>query len=276
MSRIHYTSILLLGILSSCHSGKLQNLLDLPISIKENSALEYTYHDRLMWTIQDAGNPNYLYALDSKGALERVLEVENAENIDWEDLTSDKEENVYIGDFGNNRKDREQFAIYKVSKPGEAKKRVSAETISFTLPSNVPSQDFEAFFLYKGKFYIFSKDDKKGVLLSVENTIGSQVARLVTKFNLKGKDNKITAADISADGKTIVLLNHEKLWKITKFTSDNFFEGNIETLPFDHASQKEGIVFVTNDAVLITDELHDNEGGNLYRFNLKQKNQKKK
>lgn len=274
MTKSHYLIFAWLLMLSACQSGNLENLLDLPESLKESSALEYTYHDRLLWTIQDAGNPNYLYAMDAKGELVKTIEIDNAENIDWEDLASDKEENVYIGDFGNNKKKRENFTIYKITKPGKATERASAEKISFTLPNTVPPQDFEAFFLYKEKFYIFSKDKKEVILVSVANKIGDQIASLVTKFKLKGKNNYITAADVSVDGKTVVLLNHDKLWKLTGFKSDNFFEANVEAMPFNHTSQKEGIVFITNNEVLISDELDDHEGGNLYHFDINSKGSK--
>lgn len=271
MNKINVFAIAACILLSSCQTGQLDNLLDLPVSLKENSALEYTNQDRLMWTIQDAGNPNALYALDAKGELAKTIEINNAENIDWEDLASDTEENIYIGDFGNNKKDREHFTIYKVAKPGNAKDSASAEKIAFTLPNTMESQDFEAFFLHENKFYIFSKDNNEAFVISVENSIGNHVAQLVTSFTLDGKNNKITAADISADGKTIVLLNHEKLWKLSKFKGDKFFEGNVEMIPFGHTSQKEGIVFITKDEVLISDELKGNSGGNLYHFDLKDK-----
>jgi hypothetical protein len=87
-------------------------------------------------------------------------------------------------------------------------------------------------------------------------------------FNLDGKDNKITAADISDDGKIIVLLNHDKLWKLSDFKDDDFFSGKIQELPFEHSSQKEGICFKTNSKVIITDERNGTTGGNIYSFNL--------
>ena len=43
----------------------------------------------------------------------------NALNIDWEDLTSDSIGNIYIGDFGDNKKERKTYVIYKVNKPNK-------------------------------------------------------------------------------------------------------------------------------------------------------------
>ncbi len=268
MLKTAYLIFFSLLIFSACQTGKLDNLTDLPDGLKEVSALEYTPTDRMLWIIEDSGNANNLYALDAKAQLTKTIKITNAKNEDWEDLTSDKRGNIYIGDFGNNSKKRDDFTIYKINSPGKVKDTATAEIINFKLPKDLKSLDFESFFLFKNRFYIFSKDDKKGVMISVENKIGDQDAKLVTKFNLDGKDDKITSAAISADGKTVILLNHDKLWKLTNFKSDNFFGGKIEAINFEHKSQKEGIVFITETEVLITDENDGGEGGNLYRFKL--------
>jgi len=259
--------LIFLLILSGCKTGKLNVITDLPKSLKEASAIEKTSHSDLLWTIEDAGNKNNIYGLDLKGNIVKDIDISNSSNIDWEDLTSDKAGNIYIGDFGNNSKNRDDFTIYKVSNLNADE--TTAERIRFVLPKNMNSEDFEAFFLLNNNFYIFSKENKSSVLLKVPNSIGKHTAELITDFKMKGKRTKITSADVSDDGRTIVLLNHDKLWKITNFKSDNFFEGNIEVLDFKHNSQKEGICFLNKNTVYITDEKKKNEGGNVYTFNFK-------
>jgi hypothetical protein len=250
----------------SCDTGNLEALADLPSSLKETSAIEKTSTSDLLWIIEDAGNKNNLYGLDSKLNIEKNIEIENVQNIDWEDLTSDDEGSIYIGDFGNNSKKRKNFAIYKVKHPENANESVNAEVITFKLPKDMKSEDFESFFLYKDYFYIFSKDPKKCELIKVPNQIGDHEARYISEVKLKGKNTKVTSADISEDGKTVVLLNHDKLWKLAGFKGDDFFNGDIEAIDFEHDSQKEGINFINSNTVLITDEKTKNEGGNLYRF----------
>lgn len=254
---------------SSCQTGKLNVIADLPSSLKETSAIETTSQSDILWVIEDAGNKNNLYGLNTKGDIIKDLDIGNVQNIDWEDLTSDTEGNLYIGDFGNNNKKRENFAIYKVAQPEKATKSTRAEVISFTLPKKMKSEDFESFFLYNNTFYLFTKDQKKCELIKVPNKIGDHKAEYISEIKLKGKHNKVTSADISDDGKTVVLLNHDKLWKFTDFTSDDFFNGTIESVKFDHNSQKEGIHIISTDDVLITDEKTKHEGGNIYRFSLK-------
>jgi len=261
------TLLFLLISITSCKTGKLNVITDLPNSLKEASAIETTSHSDLLWTIEDAGNKNNIYGLDLKGNIVKDIDISNSSNIDWEDLTSDNKGNLYIGDFGNNSKNRDDFTIYKISNLDDVETK--AERIRFNLPKEMNSEDFESFFLLNDNFYIFSKENKSSVLLKVPNNIGKHTAELITEFKLKDKKAKITSADVSEDGKTIVLLNHDKLWKITNFKSDNFFEGDIEELDFKHDSQKEGVCFIDNKTVYITDEKNKGEGGNLYTFSVK-------
>ncbi|BAO76018.1 hypothetical protein [Winogradskyella sp. PG-2] len=253
----------------SCLStGQLKIEGDINTSLEEVSAAEITTQSDIIWTIQDAGNDAKLFGLDSKGNVIRDILITNTSNIDWEDLTSDKDGNLYIGDFGNNNEKRKYFRILKVNREDLNKKTLEVETIEFTLPKGQSSKDFEAFFLFKNSFYIISKETKKFIVIKVPNKAGRHGAIIHSDFNLDGRHNKITAADISDDGKIVVLLNHNKLWKLSDFLDDDFFSGKIKKLPFDHDSQKEGVTFKTNSKVLITDERNGTTGGNLYSFNI--------
>lgn len=267
--RRFYSYLLFLPLMTlSCNTGNLKVVANIPIDLTEVSAVETTSSSDLIWVIEDSGNKNHLYGLDSSGFIVKSILIGNSKNMDWEDLTSDSEGNLYIGDFGNNSKKRETFTIYKVNNVASVEGEVNAEIITFKLPDTIKPRDFEAFFLFDDYFYVFSKDNKKAIVVSVPNLTGNHLAKFVTEFNLIGKKNSITSADISPDNKTIVLLNHSKLWRLTDFDGDNFFEGSVNTLSFDHTSQKEGICFKSNNTVVITDEYDDMEGGNVYEFSF--------
>ena len=261
--------ILFLFTTTSCNTGKLDVIADLPSSLKEISAIEKTVTSNTLWVIQDAGNNNTLYGLNINGDIVKDIHLKNIQNIDWEDLTSDIDGNIYIGDFGNNSKKRENFAIYKVTNPEDVSSKANAEVITFKLPKGMKSEDFESFFLRHDTFYIFSKDDKKCKLFKVPNIIENHVAEYISDIKLKGKNTKVTSVDISDDGKVIVLLNHDKLWKLTNYSPGDFFSGSIEAIEFDHDSQKEGINFINSNTLLITDEKNKKNGGNLYSIKLK-------
>lgn len=252
----------------SCNTGKLTVMGSIDSDLEEASAAQLVVNSDLVWTIEDAGNKNNVYGLDLKGDIIRDIDVSNIKNQDWEDLTSDSKGSLYIGDFGNNSKKRKKFFIYKIENLANVDHKTEALTISFTLPKDVKSEDFESFFLWKDHFYIFSKENKKTMLLKVPNQVGEHVATYVTEYELKGKDTRVTSADISPDGKTVVLLNHDRIWTLTAFNTDNFFEGIVTKIDLKHDSQKEGICFKDNTTVYITDEDSGKESNNIYSLKL--------
>ncbi|WP_397363727.1 hypothetical protein [Olleya sp. R77988] len=261
--------ILVLGLLlMSCSTGKLTVVGSIDGDLDEVSAAQLVSNSDLIWTIEDAGNKNNVYGLNLKGNIVKDIDISNAKNIDWEDLTTDNKGSLYIGDFGNNSRKRKTFFIYKVENIANIKNKTEAKTITFTLPENIKSEDFEAFFLWKDYFYIFSKTHKKTMLLKVPNQIGNHVATFITEYKLKGKDTRVTSADISPDGKTVILLNHDKIWKLSNFKIDNFFEGNVKNIPLNHDSQKEGICFKNNTSIYITDEDSGKEDNKIYLLKL--------
>ncbi|MBL6943693.1 MAG: T9SS C-terminal target domain-containing protein, partial [Bacteroidales bacterium] len=86
----------------------------LPPEIQESSGLAY-FNEKL-WTINDSGGLPVIYAFDTiVGQIVQRIIVDNAINIDWESLATD-DDYIYIGDFGNNLGNRDDLAIYIVSK----------------------------------------------------------------------------------------------------------------------------------------------------------------
>ena len=59
---------------------------------------------------------NALYELNvTNGNVSRTVTIQNAANVDWEDICTD-DDYIYIGDFGNNSGNRTNLRIYKVLK----------------------------------------------------------------------------------------------------------------------------------------------------------------
>ena len=80
---------LLILLFLSCNTGKLDVIAEIDNEIDEASALETVEGSNLLWTIEDAGNKNYLFGLDYKGHVKRKIKITNVKNTDWEDLTAD-------------------------------------------------------------------------------------------------------------------------------------------------------------------------------------------
>jgi hypothetical protein len=170
----NYIFILSVFIFLSCQqdSGALTTVYSLPKKLKEVSGITYLSESNLLWTLEDSGNANEIYGLNfENGKIEKTITIENTENIDWEDITKDKDGNLYIGDFGNNDNERTDLSIYKIDKKAlNTENAIPAYKVSFAYPEqkDFPPKktemfyDVEGFFEFKNNFYLFTKNRSKG------------------------------------------------------------------------------------------------------------------
>ncbi|MGK4567953.1 hypothetical protein [Flavobacterium sp. 3HN19-14] len=115
-------------------------IFDFPNNLKEVSSAEISEKSGLIWVCEDSGNQPEIYGLNTKGEIINTVHINGVENNDWEDLTSDNDGNIYIGDFGNNANERQNLAIYKINAADLVKPETQiAEKIEFYYPEQ---QDF--------------------------------------------------------------------------------------------------------------------------------------
>lgn len=263
----------------------LKTLYPLPKKLKEVSGITYFPETNLIYALEDSGNKNEIYAINSGGKLENTIAITNAENVDWEDITKDKEGNIYIGDFGNNDNERNDLCIYKIAKNELSKENtVSEYKISFSYPEQTefpPKKkelfyDVEGFFEYQNYFYLFTKNRSKGFdgtafIYKILNAPGIQKAVRIGEFKTCDHYNHcvLTSATISPDGKKVALLSHDKIVLFEGFQRDLFHQGSQTEIKLNHFSQKEAIVFKDNTTLFIADEKTNKAGGKVYEFELK-------
>ncbi len=277
-------NLILLLLFTNCsvNYGQLSYAGKLPSDLKEVSGVESIPNSTNFWMVNDSGNHPRVYVVNTKGKIQKTVYVEG-KNRDWEDLTTDKEGNLYVGDFGNNANDRKHLRVYKLSANDlKNKKNIDPEVIKFSFPNQKkfpPKKkdrhfDVESFFHHNGYLYLFTKsrtkkDYGRTDLYKIPATAGKHKAQYISTFTTCSDMNCwITSADISPDGKKVVLLSHENIWQFTDFKDDNFLSGKMTKFNLDHRSQKESICFKDNNTVYITDERAHGNGGNLYVFLL--------
>ncbi|QSB28366.1 hypothetical protein [Flavobacterium sp. CLA17] len=263
----------------------LKTLFSLPKKLKEVSGITYFPKTNLIYTLEDSGNANEIYALNADGKLNKTITISNATNVDWEDITKDQAGNIYIGDFGNNDNERKDLCIYKVSKNELNKENaVSEYKVSFSYPEQTefpPKKkelfyDVEGFFEHGNYFYLFTKNRSKGFdgtafIYKILNAPGVQKATKIGTFKTCDTYNHcvLTSAAISPDGKKVVLLSHDKIVLFQGYKGDSFHKGSQTEIKLNHFSQKEAIVFKDNKTLLIADEKTNKIGGKVYEFKLK-------
>jgi len=277
------SSLVVLLFISCANHGQLTYITELPKGKKENSGLT-SYEKNTVWGIEDSGNGDYIYKIDFEGKILKEFKVKNAKNRDWEDLAKDSKGNLYIGDFGNNGNRRKDLIIYKLPNPEtEPGDKIDAEKIEFHYPEqkDFPPKkkkrtfDAEAFFHYDDQLYIFTKnrtDPFTGEtwIYKVPDKKGEYNAKLMGKLKICSdwKTCQVTAADISKDKKTIVLLGYGKLWILTNFSEDDFINADIREIDLGVRTQLESVCFIDKNTLLLSDEETGPEGRNLYSYKL--------
>jgi hypothetical protein len=133
-------------------------------------------HPGVIWAIRDGGSSEpgrpraalYAYRLagDRVGELPggrklRAIPVPGTTNVDWEDVASDDQGNLWIADIGDNACRRGSITLYKVREPDPAASRAQLlGTYRFRYPdpdSGCRGWDAESLFLVGGVPYVITK-----------------------------------------------------------------------------------------------------------------------
>lgn len=280
------TYFVLFYLLLGCTTkhGKLKLITKLPKKLKENSGI-VSYSKETAWFIEDNGNSDNIYKTDFKGNIIQHLDIKNTKNIDWEDLTKDKDGNLYIGDFGNNSNTRKDLVILKLPNPEiEKGNKIKTEAIHFNFPEqkefppnkNGLFYDAEAFFHFDEHLYIFTKNRAtpftgETYIYKVQDEKGTYRAKFLAKIKLcTDKETcRVTSADISPDGEKIVLLSYGKIWILKDFIGGDTSKLDIQEIDLGVRTQLESVCFTSNNTLLLSDEKRDDTGGNLYSYEIK-------
>ena len=236
----------------------------LPDAANESSGLVKSNNPNSFWTHNDSGGKPELYEIDSTGKLLSVKKVGNAQNIDWEDLTSDENGTIYIGDFGNNGNTRRTLDIYKIAVNNSETEKITfsyADQKEFPPSAEKLNYDCEAFFYSKNNLYLFSKNRSATNhyvrLYEMPSKTGNYAISPIDSIQIK---TQVTSADISPDGKTFALLTYGKilLFGIESNTID--FRHPLGCFKFAK-KQTEALIFLNNTDMLVT-----NEQGQIFRL----------
>ena len=246
--------------------------------------------DRLI-THNDSGGEAALFELDSiSGEISRKVIIDNAPNVDWEDLCYD-DTYIYIADFGNNSGNRTNLGVYRVlisdflSTPNDT---VSADTIlfdyadqtDFTSSPFATNYDTEAIISWNDSLYIFTKNwgNQWTNVYALPKTPGNYSLPRIDSINVEGF---ITGASFNATSNSIILsgyvFTYPFIVEISDFTNSQFSSATIERtqvqLPAGYSYQLEGIAPIgTNNYYISTEESITGSSG-LFRLKMNASNE---
>ncbi|HEX5964818.1 MAG TPA: hypothetical protein VFY51_02765 [Pyrinomonadaceae bacterium] len=93
------------------------------LGITESSGLASSRSNPgIYWTHNDSGDEPFVYAFDATGESRGVFRVTGAQARDWEDMAvgpgpSRGQSYLYLGDIGDNDKERSEIVVYRVLEP---------------------------------------------------------------------------------------------------------------------------------------------------------------
>ncbi|MCC2547966.1 hypothetical protein LJY25_16070 [Hymenobacter sp. BT175] len=235
--------------------------------VSESSGLARAETAGTFYTHADAGNAPVLYKIDMTG---RLLEKSTLPfpNTDWEDLAQDDKGTLFVIDAGNNNNTRRDLAIYRVT-PGsqEIGKIIFAYPDQKAFPPSKKQRNFdcEAALWHGGRIYLFTKDranHSTSKVYSLSDKAGEQQPRLLASLTIPGE---VTGADVSSDGRRIVLLAQEALFVLEGGSFEAALKAAPRRVSLKGAGQTEGIVFRKDDNSTL---YISTEQGTLYEYKL--------
>jgi len=259
IKKILFSTLVLLGMFSM-NSQTATYITDLQApALNETSGLLY-YNDKVI-THNDSGNEANLYEINANtGAITRTVEVTNATNVDWEDITQDNSY-IYVGDIGNNYGNRTDLKIYKISKVdyNDSDDVVTSEIISysyadqidFTPDLNNTNWDAKGLISYGDQLLVFSKNwaDNEVNVYSIPKNSGEQSAVLESNYNINGL---ITGVDISFDSNIIYLLGYSSTESPFMYTIHNIPNNSLDIFSGITSEKISNIVPIGNQVEAIS------------------------
>lgn len=138
----------------------------------------------IFWTHNDSGDGPRLFAITDEGNLVGTFTLIDTRASDWEDIAvgpcGDNESCIYVGDVGNNSKQRDDQVIYRVREPSldpsapqpvvETLDGVEAMEISYPYDEGIEDDnpDVEALLVHpsrEGELYLVTKEGARARLL---------------------------------------------------------------------------------------------------------------
>ncbi len=246
----------------------------LPNDLKEISGLHLA--GGRWWGHNDSGNPSLFYQiLPETATVVQEVNLKNADNNDWEDLTSDAT-HIYIGDFGNNYNDRQNLGFYRIplNVIGTSNNEdvdddewtflpfsYADQTDFSTQPEDSTEYDCEAVIFLNGNLHLFSKNRKHNITTHYLVNTATEKAEPLETFDTHGL---ITSASLSPDGKLVALLGYELsgipkifCWLLWDWHDGLLFNGNKRRIELGNVftlGQAEAIGFGTNRTGYIANE----------------------
>jgi hypothetical protein len=210
----------------------------------------------VLWTHNDSGNPNRLYALDSQGRTLGTYSLHTARsgipNRDWEDIAigpgpEEGQHYLYIGDIGDNQRAFASKFVYRVPEPNVDVGQTAIDTalvISTKLTLRYPdgAKDAETLMVdpRTKDIYIVSKEGSNAGVYRAAYPQSSQEPITLERVTTLGL-SVVVAGDISPQGDEVLLKTYGQVFYWSRAAGQSLWEAlSVDPLPVPYTREPQG------------------------------------
>lgn len=219
---------------SPVHLGELEDK-----ALDESSGIVASRrYSNLFWTHNDSGDGPFLYAFDRTGGKRGTWRVTGADAFDWEDIAAGPgpqkgQPYLYVGDIGDNGKDRREIIVYRVAEPTvtaedantnrlEPQQTEPAEAIHLRYPDGRHDAEALAVHPLSGDLYVITKTRNTSAAASVYKLAAPFSTSAINVLEKVGDirvpsllPGMITGGDISPDGTKLILCDYFNAYELS-------------------------------------------------------------
>lgn len=207
----------------------------------------------LLYTHNDSGGEATVYVLNSKGMLAAHIRLEGAKNRDWEDIAvapygKEKRSCIFVADIGDNSAKRDFVTVFRFAEPALADTLVSIKNYDqILIQYEDGARDAEALFVdpLHGDIYIISKREENVGLYRVAYPYSLKDINIAKK-EMTLPLSYVTAADISHDGRKILIKTYTSIYQYKRKKSQSVakaLSGKSKQLPYYLEPQGEAVAW---------------------------------
>ena len=180
--------------------------------VVESSGLARSTYDRpVLWTHNDSGGDNVVFAVGAKGATRATVTLTGARPRDWEDIAAGPDHRLYVGDIGDNRKTRAKVRVYRFPEPRRLR-NTSVRPTRFDLVYRDGRHNAEGLLVHPvtGRVYVVTKSTSGGAIYAAPSKLSRTGTNRMTR--VASAPVKISGASFSPDGTRFALANYDTAW----------------------------------------------------------------
>jgi hypothetical protein len=176
----------------------------------------------LLWVHNDSGDKPRLFAVREDGSLRGIFDLARADAVDWEDMAAGPceepgESCLYVGDIGDNKRQRPQIQIYRVREPsvprnGPPVRATLSDAERFDCRYPDSPHDAETLFVDPGSGipYLVTKESagRDAVVYRFPGKPDSRKAATLRRVATLPSRSSLTGGDMAQDGTLILLRDY--------------------------------------------------------------------